>query len=223
LRAVERRSTNSPARFTTAAWSNSLAQSPTVRPSHCTCRCGPGRGVLVRITTFSVALGSSFAVFSAAAWSVVRHPSAAGRLLNQDGDGSVGPAVTEGTSHLRHRCWISGDQPDQTSRHGSAPALRTRARDYLGELDPASAIVSPIYADLTGLSPLPIQAGSHEILLDDATRLAAKAAADNVAVILDITPEVPHVFQAFAGLLDEGHEALDRAAAFLRSHVGALA
>jgi acetyl esterase/lipase len=102
----------------------------------------------------------------------------------------------------------------------TAPALRTRAGDYLGELDPASAIVSPIYADLTGLPPLLIQAGSHEILLDDATRLAAKAAADNVAVILDITPEVPHVFQAFAGLLDEGHEALDRAAAFLRSHVG---
>jgi monoterpene epsilon-lactone hydrolase len=104
----------------------------------------------------------------------------------------------------------------------TAPALRTRARDYLGDLDPASPIVSPIHADLTGLPPLLIQAGSHEILLDDATRLAAKAAADNVAVILDITPEVPHVFQAFAGLLDEGDRALDRAAAFLRNHVGAL-
>jgi epsilon-lactone hydrolase len=105
----------------------------------------------------------------------------------------------------------------------TAPALRTRARDYLGELDPASPLVSPIYADLTGLPPLLIQAGSHEILLDDATRLAAKAAADDVAVTLDITPEVPHVFQAFAGMLDEGDEALDRAAAFLRNHVGALA
>jgi acetyl esterase/lipase len=103
----------------------------------------------------------------------------------------------------------------------TAPALRTRARDYLGELDPASAMVSPIYADLTSLPPLLIQAGSHEILLDDATRLAAKAAGDNVAVILDITPEVPHVFQAFAGILDEGNDALDRAAAFLLSHVGA--
>jgi epsilon-lactone hydrolase len=99
-------------------------------------------------------------------------------------------------------------------------ALLTRARDYLGELDPTSAVVSPIHADLTGLPPLLIQAGSHEILLDDATRLAAKAAADNVAVILDITPEVPHVFQAFAGLLEEGHAALDRAAAFLRNHLG---
>src|SRR6202035_1287764 len=32
--------------------------------------------------------------------------------------------------------------------------------------------------------------------------IAAKAAADDVAVILDITPGVPHVFQAFAALLD---------------------
>lgn len=104
----------------------------------------------------------------------------------------------------------------------TAPALRIRAHDYLGGLDPASALVSPIYANLTGLPPLLIQAGSHEILMDDATRLAAKAAADNVAVTLDITPEVPHVFQAFAGLLDEGYEALNRAAHFLRSHIGAL-
>jgi acetyl esterase/lipase len=96
-------------------------------------------------------------------------------------------------------------------------ALRTRAHDYLGDLDPESPSVSPIHADLTGLPPLLVQAGSYEILLDDATRLAAKAANDNVTVTLDITPEVPHVFQAFAGLLDEGSKALDRAAAFLRT------
>lgn len=101
----------------------------------------------------------------------------------------------------------------------TAQALRARARDYLGELDPASAVVSPIHADLTGLPPLLIQAGSHEILLDDAIRLAARAAADDVAVILDVTPEVPHVFQAFAPLLEEGDAALDRAAAFLRNHL----
>ena len=105
----------------------------------------------------------------------------------------------------------------------TAPALRTRARDYLGDLDPASPIASPIHADLTGLPPLLIQAGSYEILLDDATRLAAKAAVDDVAVILDITPGVPHVFQAFAGLLEEGDQALDRAAVFLRNHVVAVA
>jgi epsilon-lactone hydrolase len=98
----------------------------------------------------------------------------------------------------------------------SAQAIRTRAADYLAGTDPADPLVSPICADLSGLPPLLIQAGSHEVLLDDATRLAAKAATDDVAVILDITPHVPHVFQAFAALLEEGDAALDRAARFVQ-------
>ena len=100
----------------------------------------------------------------------------------------------------------------------TAQAIRTRAADYLAGADPADPLVSPIFADLSGLPPLLIQAGSHEVLLDDATRLAAKAAADDVAVILDITPGVPHVFQAFAALLDEGDAALDRAARFVNDN-----
>lgn len=97
----------------------------------------------------------------------------------------------------------------------SAQAIRTRVAEYLGATNPEDPFVSPIFADLTGLPPLLIQAGSHEVLLDDATRLAVKAAADDVAVILDITPGVPHVFQAFAGILDEGDAALNRAAVFV--------
>jgi epsilon-lactone hydrolase len=102
----------------------------------------------------------------------------------------------------------------------SARAIRTRAADYLAgtDTDSGDPLVSPIFADLSGLPPLLIQAGSHEVLLDDATRLAAKAAADDVAVILDITPGVPHVFQAFAGLLDEGDAALNRAARFVKDN-----
>jgi epsilon-lactone hydrolase len=87
----------------------------------------------------------------------------------------------------------------------SAQAIRTRVQDYLdGTGTPATdPLVSPIFADLTGLPPLLIQAGSHEVLLDDATSLAVKAAADDVAIVLDITPGVPHVFQAFAAALEE--------------------
>jgi acetyl esterase/lipase len=106
----------------------------------------------------------------------------------------------------------ASDDPNIT-----AEAIRTRVRDYLGAGDTRAddPHVSPIFADLTGLPPLLIQVGSHEVLLDDATRLAVRAAADDVAVILDVTPEVPHVFQAFAGILTEGDEALDRAARFI--------
>ena len=100
----------------------------------------------------------------------------------------------------------------------TARAIRARAADYLAGADPADPLVSPVFADLSGLPPLLIQAGSHEVLLDDATRLAARAAADDVAVILDITPGVPHVFQAFAALLDEGDAALNRAARFVKDN-----
>jgi monoterpene epsilon-lactone hydrolase len=97
--------------------------------------------------------------------------------------------------------------------------MRRRAADYLNGGDASAGLVSPVFADLTGLPPLLIQAGSHEILLDDAVRLAAGAAAADVAVTLDVTPGVPHVFQAFAAILDEGEAALARAGAFLRSNL----
>jgi monoterpene epsilon-lactone hydrolase len=97
--------------------------------------------------------------------------------------------------------------------------LRRRAIDYTADRDPTADLVSPIFADLTGLPPLLIQAGSHEILLDDATRLAARAAAADVAVTLEVTPGVPHVFQGFAAMLDEGDASLTSAGQFLRAHL----
>jgi epsilon-lactone hydrolase len=97
--------------------------------------------------------------------------------------------------------------------------LRRRAIDYLAAGDRKAELVSPIFADLTGLPPLLIQAGSHEILLNDATRLAVRAAAADVTVTLEVTPGVPHVFQGFAPMLDEGDAALTRAGEFLRAHL----
>ena len=96
--------------------------------------------------------------------------------------------------------------------------LRTRAEDYLGKADPVSPTASPIFADLTGLAPLLVQVGSHEILLDDAVRLAGRAAEHDVEVQLQVWPEVPHVFQGFAAVLDEADAALLAAAAFTRAH-----
>jgi epsilon-lactone hydrolase len=97
--------------------------------------------------------------------------------------------------------------------------LRRRADDYLADRDRTAELVSPIFADLTGLPPLLIQAGSHEILLDDATRLAARAGAADVAVRLEVTPRVQHVFQGFAAMLGEGDAALTSAGEFVRGHL----
>lgn len=117
---------------------------------------------------------------------------------------------------------LSGES--MRSKVGIDPAfvpdkVRLRANDYVGSGDPSDPAISPIFADLHGLSPILIQAGSHEILLDDSSRLAARAAAADVAVTLDVTPGVPHLFQSFAGILDEGTDALERVATFLTTHL----
>ena len=97
-------------------------------------------------------------------------------------------------------------------------ALRRRVPDYVGAADPSDPYVSPALGDLRGLPPMLIQVGSHEILLSDAIRLAARAAEDDVATTLDVTPGVPHVFQGYAAILDEGDAALNRATEFLKEH-----
>jgi len=97
--------------------------------------------------------------------------------------------------------------------------LQARVPDYTAGQDPALPLISPVFADLSGLPPLVIQAGSHEVLLDDATRLARQAAAADVAVTLDITPGVPHVFQAYSPILGEAAAALDRAGQLLSAYL----
>ncbi|WP_269858181.1 alpha/beta hydrolase [Streptomyces sp. RPT161] len=91
---------------------------------------------------------------------------------------------------------------------------------YLAGQDPRQQLLSPaLLADLTGFPPMLLQAGTNEVLLDDSTRMAARARAAGVDVILDVTADVPHVFQAFAGVLDEADQALDRAALFIAQHI----
>jgi monoterpene epsilon-lactone hydrolase len=99
------------------------------------------------------------------------------------------------------------------NRQNLEPIMQT----YLAGHDPRHQLLSPaITGDLTGLPPLLLQVGTNEVLLDDATRLAERARAAEVDVILDVVAGVPHVFQMFAGgSLDEADQALDRAALFL--------
>jgi monoterpene epsilon-lactone hydrolase len=101
----------------------------------------------------------------------------------------------------------------------SRELLQPRVTDYASGHGPASGLISPLFADLSGLPPLLIQAGTHEVLLDDAVRLAGQAATADVAVTLEITPGVPHVFQAYHAILDEAAAALDRAGQFLSAHL----
>jgi monoterpene epsilon-lactone hydrolase len=103
----------------------------------------------------------------------------------------------------------------------SREALQARVGDYTSGQDAALGLISPVFADLSGLPPVIIQAGTHEVLLDDALRLAGQAAGADVEVTLDITPGVPHVFQAYYPILDEAAAALDRAGLFLSAYLAA--
>jgi len=52
------------------------------------------------------------------------------------------------------------------------------AQAYLGGQDPKTPLAAPLHADLHGLPPLLIQVGDAETLLDDSTRLDARARAE---------------------------------------------
>lgn len=95
--------------------------------------------------------------------------------------------------------------------------LANCARQYLVGTSADQALASPMHADLAGLPPLLIQVGSAEILLDDAVRLAGVAGAAGVRTRLEIWPGMPHVWHAFAFMLDEGAEATREAGAFLKA------
>lgn len=96
-----------------------------------------------------------------------------------------------------------------------AALLAGWSRHYLGDLDPRHPYASPLYADLRGLPPTLLQVGDAEVLLDDSVRFAERARERGVAVELEVFPELFHVFQAFAGALPEGREAIAKVASFL--------
>jgi phosphinothricin tripeptide acetyl hydrolase len=90
---------------------------------------------------------------------------------------------------------------------------------YIKNEDPRLPLASPLYADLAGLPPLLFQVGSDEILLDDSTRLAAKAKQAGVEVELKVWKKMIHVWHLFAPILSEGQEAIAEAASFLEKHL----
>ena len=87
--------------------------------------------------------------------------------------------------------------------------LRRCAAAFTGGADPGAVRFAPLAADLAGLPPMVAQVGSHEILLDDAVRLAARARAAGVPVDLRRLDGLWHVAQASAGLVTASTTALD--------------
>jgi len=75
-------------------------------------------------------------------------------------------------------------------------------------------LVSPLFADLSGLPPTLIQVGSREVLLGDSTRFARAARAAGVTVALDVRDGGWHNFPIWYGV-PEADDAVAAMAQFL--------
>jgi acetyl esterase/lipase len=100
----------------------------------------------------------------------------------------------------------------------TAAGLKEMADWYLAGQDHRTPLASPVHADLSGLPPLLVQVGDHEVLLDDSVRLVERAKAAGVDATLEVEEEGIHVFQAFP--VPEAEEAIARLAAFVGRHIG---
>jgi acetyl esterase/lipase len=78
-------------------------------------------------------------------------------------------------------------------------------------------LVSPVFADLSGLAPLFVQVGTEEVLFDDATRLVERAEAAGTKAELQIWDDMPHVHQIAFRLVPEARAALKDIARFFKS------
>jgi monoterpene epsilon-lactone hydrolase len=87
------------------------------------------------------------------------------------------------------------------------------------DIDRKDPRVSSLYADLKGFPPTLIQVGSCETLLADSTRFAAAAGAANVAVTLEIWPDMIHAWPMWNAHLEPGRRALANAGEFIRRHL----
>jgi acetyl esterase/lipase len=92
-------------------------------------------------------------------------------------------------------------------------------RRYCGNRDPKAPLISPLYGDLSGLPPLLIQVGDHEILLSDSTRMADRVSQAGGKVTLQVWPEMWHVFQYFIGQMPESAKAIADIGSFLRKAI----
>ncbi|MDL4770877.1 MULTISPECIES: alpha/beta hydrolase [Thermomonosporaceae] len=96
------------------------------------------------------------------------------------------------------------------------PLLERLVEGFLGHLDLADPAISPVRADLGGLPPVLLTAGSTELLYCDSELMARRLAEAGVPTTLQVWDRQIHVFQMFGPLLPESRAAIDELGAFVR-------
>lgn len=99
------------------------------------------------------------------------------------------------------------------------PGLQLMGHLYAGASvrDP---LASPLYADFRAMPPLYILVGTREMLRDDSLRVADKARAAGVPVLLERGEGLIHVWPIFGDGVPEAADAVKNIGAFVRARLG---
>lgn len=90
---------------------------------------------------------------------------------------------------------------------------------YLAGHDPTDPLASPVYARLSGLPRLYIQAGTHELLFTDIVSFVDKARWAGVPVHFEVWEGMFHCWQVFASQVPEGQQAITHIGEYVRNLV----
>lgn len=89
---------------------------------------------------------------------------------------------------------------------------------YIADNDPTLPLLSPMMGDYTGLPPMLICVGTHEIHLDDCVNVARKAREQGVKVVLSKWDKMIHAFPILSPLFPEAKKAMAEICEFIKSH-----
>ena len=115
----------------------------------------------------------------------------------------------------------SGASITQNAEHDNTipvTMLGPLAAFYCGDNDPREPLISPLFADHSGLPPMQLHVAQEEVLLDDTLRLAERVRAVGGELEYRVWKNMPHAFPVFAEIIPEGRAALRQSGAFLREH-----
>lgn len=97
--------------------------------------------------------------------------------------------------------------------------LQGMAPLYTAGQDAADPLISPVFADLSGLPPLLLQVGDRDVCEDDSRKLAANASAAGVDVQFEFWPEMIHCWHTYYDTLPEARDAVSKVGTYLRDHL----
>lgn len=96
------------------------------------------------------------------------------------------------------------------------------AKLYIGENNPSSPMLSPLYGDLSGLPAVLIHAGECDVFLSDSIRLMEKVKAVGGKPELKIWRKMWHIFHMQAAIVPEAKKAMDEIYSFLHDPCGQI-